>query len=120
VRAVHFNVAVRADEQYSRRPRLRARCEHVERALVGVVQVLEDDAQRRHIRGVAEECRDRLEETEALLLRAARRRQVHLDLVPDLRDDAGHFGGAGPELLDEFVRVVPRHCGVRIASTNGR
>ena len=71
--AVDLDVAVGADEQQAGAVEVAGQMdEQIERAAVGVVQVLEDDDQRLHGGGVAQEAGDGLQQPLALLLGVAR------------------------------------------------
>jgi hypothetical protein len=109
-RAIHLHVAVRADKQHTRTGRVTGDVrQHVQRAAVGVVQVLQHDDQRLHVRRVAQERRHRLHQPVALLVGVARRRRLDVDALAHLRDDAGHLCRPGPQVAPQFVRLGRQH-----------
>ena len=107
MRTVHLHIAVGADHEQVGRGEVPAEVrEQVERALVGVVEVLEHQAEGNLGGSAAEKRHDGLEEAEAILLGCGGRRRLHLEAVAQFRDDARHVRGARAQLLPER-RGVP-------------
>ena len=113
VGAVDLDVAVGADDQQPRALEVAGDVQQqVERAAVGPVQVFEDEEQRLD---ASRRCAG------SWLLPAAgasgrppgRRpaRSSTSSAVAHLRDDAGHFGGAGAEVAPEAVRLAGEDVG---------
>ena len=98
--AVYLHIPVGADNQKPGPGQIAGDMgQHVQGALVGIMQVFQDNQQRLDAGGIGQEGGDRLHQAVPFFFRVFLGPQFYLQSFPDLGDDAGYIGGPGAQLF---------------------
>jgi hypothetical protein len=108
--AIDFDITVGHNKQQSRALEMaREAGNQLERAAISVLQIFEDEQQRRSRRHVVHEVQYRSEEAPAVLLGVARGRHLKLEQVVDTRNQSRDVGGARAEPSTQCLSIaIPR------------
>ncbi|MBA7592409.1 hypothetical protein ES708_34590 [subsurface metagenome] len=86
---------------------------HIQCALIGIVQVLQDNHQGLDGSSVGQEIGDRLHEPVALLLGVALWAKLYPQPLPYLGDDARHISGTRPQFFTQVFNFTAENIGAQ-------